>query len=88
VADDEFRGAARGLGVAGGVVGAIEHRPAFGEGRDHQAVPGGEDLVVPHRAHALTARRHQQAARAVESGLHFAGGRPKYSAVSSTVRAW
>src|SRR6185312_5785047 len=41
-AEDEFRRARSGLRVTG----LVEETAALREGRDHQAVPGGEDLVV------------------------------------------
>src|SRR5438445_11980674 len=45
-AGDEGGGAARGLGVAG----LLEHGAAFGEGGDHELVPGGEDFIVGVRS--------------------------------------
>src|SRR5690242_3000798 len=46
--DDELRSAAGGLGVAR----LVERSATESEGGDHEAVPGGEDLVVQMRAGA------------------------------------
>ena len=69
MADDELRCTPRGLSVAG----IVEHRSALGEGRNHEAIPGGENLVVQVRAHALCTSLQENASGAIELRLHFAG---------------
>ena len=68
VGEDEGKG---GLGrrQPGGLV---EGRAGGGEGRDHQAVPVGEHLVVPLRRHARRAGGEQPGAA---SGQHLLQGR-------------
>ena len=52
--EDEFAGAHGGRGVAR----LGKYRSAFGEGRDHQAIPGSEDLVIEVRPDTLRPRSH------------------------------
>ncbi len=63
----------------------VQHLVGLGEGRQRQAVPGGEDLVVLARGHALGARGEELLARRLHALLerlgrpaepvrHFLGG--------------
>ncbi len=74
-------GPPRGLRVAR----LVEHRAAFGERRDHQPVPGGQNLVVQMRTDAFGARLQQDVCGAVAAPpARRPRGWSKCCAVSST----
>ena len=55
------------------VVVAAERPRRLGEGRQHEAVPGGEHLLVARRPHAPLARREEARASGVEPARDLVG---------------
>ena len=68
--DQKLRSPAR----RGGIARLIEHRAALGEGRNHEAVPGSENLVVEVRPRALLASGQERLFGAAERGADLIHG--------------
>ena len=64
---DEVGGAPRGLEV----FRPVEEGSGFGEGRDHQSVPGAEHLVVKRRTDPCRPRTEQVPSRRLQDGPEF-----------------